>query len=188
MGTHKCTLSSDGVLVVRGEFTSGRSGGFDETWVRVSAPTRGGEPDFRREPPVLPPGELVPPPRGEPTPPRRELAPPPRGEPTPPSTPEKGRRPKVGEYVYVEELPVVAAKVSPSYPEEARKKRIQGTVLVQALVLEDGRVGDCFVQKSVPELDEAAIAAVRQWVFKPALTKGKPIAVWVAVPVRFTLH
>lgn len=34
-------------------------------------------------------------------------------------------------------------------------------------------------------LDEAAIAAVRQWVFRPARSNGKPIATWVAVPVRF---
>ena len=36
-------------------------------------------------------------------------------------------------------------------------------------------------------LTQAAVAAVRQWVFKPALSNNKPVAVWVAVPVKFTL-
>jgi outer membrane biosynthesis protein TonB len=30
--------------------------------------------------------------------------------------------------------------------------------------------------------------AVRQWKFKPASTAGKPLAVWVAIPVKFTLR
>jgi TonB family protein len=42
--------------------------------------------------------------------------------------------------------------------------------------------------KGIQMLDAAAVAAVRQWVFKPALSNNKPVAVWVAVPVRFTLH
>jgi len=42
--------------------------------------------------------------------------------------------------------------------------------------------------KSIPMLDAAAIAAVKQWVFKPALSNNKPVAVWVAVPVKFTLN
>jgi protein TonB len=40
----------------------------------------------------------------------------------------------------------------------------------------------------VPVLDDAAIKAVRQWVFKPALSNNKPVAVWVAVPVKFALR
>jgi protein TonB len=59
---------------------------------------------------------------------------------------------------------------------------------VQALVGKDGKVKDTKVVKSIPMLDAAAVAAVKQWVFKPALSNNKPVAVWVAVPVRFTLH
>ncbi|HEY3216681.1 MAG TPA: energy transducer TonB [Candidatus Eisenbacteria bacterium] len=98
-----------------------------------------------------------------------------------------GRRPEFGEYVYVEELPEVVTKVMPAYPEEAMAG-IEGTVQVQALVLEDGTVGDCRIVSSVPGLDEAAVAAVRRWRFKPAMAKGVPVAVWVAVPVRFRLQ
>ena len=61
-------------------------------------------------------------------------------------------------------------------------------MIVQALVLEDGSVGDVRVVRSVPMLDEAAVVAVRQWRFKPAKSKGLPVAVWVAIPVKFGVH
>jgi len=96
--------------------------------------------------------------------------------------------PKFGEYVYVEDLPEAITKVPPAYPDDAIRARIQGTVLVQALVGADGHVKDTRVTKSIPRLDDAAVACVRQWIFKPALSKGRPVAVWVAVPVKFTLH
>jgi protein TonB len=100
-----------------------------------------------------------------------------------PPAPGPGHRPEFGEYVYVEELPEAIKKVAPVYPNV--QERVNDVVLVQALVLEDGSVGDVRIVKSVPMLDEAAIACVRQWRFKPALTGGKPVAVWVAVPIRF---
>ncbi len=96
--------------------------------------------------------------------------------------------PKFGEYVYVEELPEVITKVQPQYPDLAREANVDGTVQVQALVGKDGKVKDVKVTKSIAMLDDAAKAAVLQWVFKPALSNNKPVAVWVAVPVKFTLH
>jgi len=105
-----------------------------------------------------------------------------------PPPPAVGHRPEFGEYVYVEELPEAVTKVPPSYPEEARESGVQGVVLVQVLVIEDGSVADWKIVNSIPLLDEAAVAAVLQWRFKPARTAGKPVAVWVAVPVHFGLH
>lgn len=96
--------------------------------------------------------------------------------------------PKFGEYVYVEELPEAVTRVPPQYPDLAREAGVDGTVQVQALVGKDGKVRDVRVTKSIPMLDDAAKNAVRQWVFKPALSNNKPVAVWVAVPVKFSLH
>ncbi len=93
--------------------------------------------------------------------------------------------PKFGDYVYVEELPASITRVPPIYPEKAKKAGIQGTVMVYALVGRDGRVHDIRVVKSIPELDEAAMNSVRQWVFDPARSAGKPVVVWVGVPVQF---
>jgi TonB family protein len=95
--------------------------------------------------------------------------------------------PAFGEFVYVEELPEAITKVSPDYPDIARQSGIEGTVMVQALVGKDGKVRDTKVVKSIPVLDDAAVRAVQEWVFKPALTNNKPVAVWVAIPVRFAL-
>ena len=96
--------------------------------------------------------------------------------------------PRFGEYVYVEELPEAVTKVAPDYPQSARAGGVDGQVMVQALVGRDGLVKDVKVVKSIPELDDAAVTAVRQWRFKPAMSKGAPVAVWVAVPVKFSLH
>jgi TonB family protein len=111
---------------------------------------------------------------------------PPAGEPgAAPSEPEDHLR--FGEFVYVEELPEAIRKAAPAYPDEARAKRLEGTVVVQALVGKDGKILDTKVVRSVPALDAAAIEAVRQWTFKPALAKGLPVEVWVAIPVKFSL-
>jgi protein TonB len=102
--------------------------------------------------------------------------------------PTEDELPGFGEYVYVEELPEAVTKVNPNYPDIAREAGVDGVVLVQALVGKDGKVKDTRIVKSIPMLDNSAADAVRQWVFKPALSNNKPVAVWVAVPVRFSLH
>ena len=102
--------------------------------------------------------------------------------------PSEDEMPQFGEYVYVEELPEAITRVPVVYPDIAREAGVDGTVLVQALVGKDGRVKDVRVVKHIPMLDDAAVTAVKQWVFKPALSNNKPVAVWVAVPVKFTLQ
>lgn len=102
--------------------------------------------------------------------------------------PPSDDEPAFGTYVYAEELPEVITKVQPAYPEMAREANVDGTVMVQALVGKDGKVHDVRVVKSIPLLDQAALDAVKQWIFKPALANNKPVAVWVGVPVRFNLH
>ncbi|SRR5258706_1597467 len=96
--------------------------------------------------------------------------------------------PAFGDYVFVEQLPEVITRAQPTYPDLARENGVQGTVMVQALVTQYGNVADTRITGSIPGLDEVAAAAVRQWRFKPAMAKGVPVAVWVAVPVKFSLH
>jgi TonB family protein len=96
--------------------------------------------------------------------------------------------PRFGEYVYVEEIPEAIKKVAPEYPERGRQKWIEGTVMVQALVGRDGQVKETRVTQSLPYLDYYAVKAVKQWRFRPAMTKGRPVAVWVAIPMKFSLH
>lgn len=100
--------------------------------------------------------------------------------------PAKG--PAVGEYVYVEELPEALHKVAPVYPDAAREAGVSGQVMVQALIGKNGRVRETMIVHSIPMLDGAAITAVEQWEFRPAKSNGEPVAVWVAIPVKFALH
>lgn len=93
-----------------------------------------------------------------------------------------------GSYQYVEELPEAIVKVNPIYPDSARNAGVDGLVMVQALVCACGEVSETRVVKSIPLLDRAATEAVRQWIFKPATSGGEPVAVWVGVPCKFSLH
>ncbi|MFI5370289.1 MAG: energy transducer TonB [Candidatus Eisenbacteria bacterium] len=90
------------------------------------------------------------------------------------------------EYVYVKQLPEAITKVPPVYPDDARRRRLHGTVMTQALVGMDGNVREVRIVRSVSGLDSAAVAAVRQWRFKPArASDGRSVTVWVAIPVKF---
>lgn len=93
--------------------------------------------------------------------------------------------PAEGEFVYYEEEPVPVTRVRPTYPEFAREKGIEGTVILHALVGKDGRVRRLKVIRGVPALNDAAVDAVKQWIFKPALSNNKPVAIWIEVPVEF---
>ncbi len=90
--------------------------------------------------------------------------------------------------VFVDELPEAVVKVAPVYPDSAREYGIEGTVTVMAHVCACGEVMETRMAFSIPALDAAAMTAVAQWIFSPGLRAGEPLAVWVAVPVRFTLH
>jgi periplasmic protein TonB len=81
-------------------------------------------------------------------------------------------------------------QVYPDYPATARRSRIQGTTRLRVQVLADGRVGEILVEISAghPDLDHAAIDAVRQWRFEPARRGAEPVASWVLLPVEFHLQ
>jgi len=102
--------------------------------------------------------------------------------------PGQDHLPAHGEYLFADELPVAVVRVPPSYPDSAREAGVDGTVVVNALVCADGQIIETWIASSIPLLDGAAADAVRKWVFLPARKDGQPIAVWVAVPVKFSLH
>ena len=96
--------------------------------------------------------------------------------------------PSPGQFIPVEEDPVPVVTPAPIYPEMARAAEVEGVVLLRVLVGRDGRVENAFVVDGQPMLNEAALAAVGKWTFRPALQQHKPVKVWVAIPIRFTLH
>ena len=78
--------------------------------------------------------------------------------------------------------------VKPVYPPIAQSAKIQGVVIIEALLAPDGTVVVARVLRSIPLLDEAALDAVRQWVFTPPLVDGTPQAVVMTVTVNFRLE
>lgn len=96
--------------------------------------------------------------------------------------------PVLEEYTFVDTLPQVLEGRGPVYPPGARAAKLEGTVLVQVRVGVDGRVMQARILHSIPELDAAAIDAVCRWRFRPALSRGRRVACWVAVPVEFALR
>jgi TonB family protein len=99
-----------------------------------------------------------------------------------------GDNPSPDDFVAVEEMPVLISMPPPVYPDMARQAEVEGTVMVRALVGKDGKVQDAFVTEGIPMLNDAAVAASKKAVFKPALQQHKPVAVWVQIPMRFTLN
>jgi TonB family protein len=83
--------------------------------------------------------------------------------------------------------PRLIKKVDPVYPEEARKNGVQGVVILEAKIDEYGRVMDAMVLRSVPGLDQAAIDALKQWVYEPLIIDGKPTKALFTVTVNFQL-
>jgi protein TonB len=62
-------------------------------------------------------------------------------------------------------------------------------VVVEAIVAPDGAVGSARVTRKVhPDTDAAALAAVRQWRFSPALRDGTAVSVAVYVDVGYTVR
>ncbi len=99
-----------------------------------------------------------------------------------------GRTPR---FVNYEEPPQVVKRVPPEYPRFARLSGMQGSVVLDLELFRDGTVGAVEVVQSLQSgpggLDEAAIKAVKQWVFTPAKSDGKSVAVWVRIPINFRL-
>jgi TonB family protein len=84
--------------------------------------------------------------------------------------------------------PVVIDKINPKYPEEARKEKVMGVVTLETVINENGTVDEIEVLRSPDErLSEAAVEAVSQWTFEPALCDGRPVGVYYNLTIKFSL-
>jgi protein TonB len=84
--------------------------------------------------------------------------------------------------------PTKLRDVPPVYPPLALSARVDGIVILEAVIGTDGRVTQARVLRSIPLLDQAALEAVRQWVYTPTLLNGVPVPVLMTVTVTFTLR
>ena len=88
-----------------------------------------------------------------------------------------------------EAVPLYRVNPPPEYPRLARKRGYQGTVVLEVLVDQNGRVGDLrlFTSSGHSILDKKAMASVKEWLFEPGMKGDKKLDMWVRVPVRFEL-
>jgi TonB family protein len=89
------------------------------------------------------------------------------------------------------ELPVLLKEVKPQYTSDAMRAKIQGIVIVEAIVLPDGTVGDVSIVKSLDPtfgLDQEALKAAKKWRFAPGKKQGEPVAVLVSIELTFNLR
>jgi protein TonB len=82
----------------------------------------------------------------------------------------------------------VVREVTPAYPPLARQARVSGVVRVEATVGRDGRIVRVQALSGPPLLRQAAVDAVRQWVYRPTLLNGQPVEVVTQVDVTFNLN
>jgi len=106
--------------------------------------------------------------------------------PPPPPPPSE----QAQEFYAFDEPPVLIKFVSPRYPDLARQAGIEGTVLLNVLVGDDGKVLQVSVIQSdvTPAMEKAAIEASKLFMFKPAKQRTVPVKARVAIPIRFKLH
>ena len=117
--------------------------------------------------------------------------------PPPPPAPEPDPEPKATEteiFVVVEDPPEIVGGIEAiqsrlTYPPIALQAGIEGTVFVQFVVDENGRVQDPFCARDPGGgTCEEALKAVRQAKFKPGRQRGQPVKVRFALPLRFELE
>ena len=83
--------------------------------------------------------------------------------------------------------PTKVRHVPPVYPTMAQQAHVEGIVIIEAIIGVDGRVKEARVLRSKPLLDQAALDAVKQWVFTPTMLNGVPVPVIMTVTVNFML-
>jgi periplasmic protein TonB len=130
----------------------------------VPGSTPGGSPG-----PVT--GEEVPPP-----------PPPPSVTPTPAPTPRPVHKVSGGVT-----QGLALRRVTPTYPAIARTARVTGTVTIQVLISEEGKVLLAEVISGHPLLQDAALQAAKQWVFKPTELSKVPVKVQGVLTFNFVL-
>ena len=84
---------------------------------------------------------------------------------------------------------IAETKVAPVFPHMARRLRVSSRVVLQAVILRDGTVGSIeVIHEPRPNLGlaDAAIAAVRQWRYRPAMQEGRPVNASLTVSIDFS--
>lgn len=81
----------------------------------------------------------------------------------------------------------IVERINPIYPWQARSHGIAGDVILNATISQNGSIRKVTVVSGHVSLTDAAVAAVRQWRFSPAMLNGKPVEVQQRITISFKL-
>ena len=95
-------------------------------------------------------------------------------------------------FVPVEQMPRFKRQKKPRYPESARRAGLEGRVFVAVLISEAGKAIKAQILSREPAdkkvFDKAAVDAVMKSTYHPGVQNGRPVKVWLRIPIRFTLR
>ncbi|MEO8585632.1 MAG: energy transducer TonB [Acidobacteriota bacterium] len=78
------------------------------------------------------------------------------------------------------------SRVKPDFPPDAKREGRTGAVIFEVVVDASGAVTSVeIVRHADPDLEQAALTAVKQWRYEPATRNGAPVAVWFSITMRF---
>jgi len=81
----------------------------------------------------------------------------------------------------------IVRQVTPVYPPIAKQTHTSGIVRLEAVISRSGSIESLQVMSGHPLLTQAALDAVRQWVYRPTLLNGQPVEVLTQIEVNFKL-
>ena len=87
---------------------------------------------------------------------------------------------------------IMSSKVQPQFPPKARaqRRRMKAEVTLEAVVRKDGTVGDVRILRAAGGdcgFEEASMAAVKQWKYKPGTRNGQPVDVYFTIVTSFEI-
>ncbi|MFW6132011.1 MAG: M56 family metallopeptidase, partial [Candidatus Aminicenantaceae bacterium] len=85
-------------------------------------------------------------------------------------------------------FPKLTKRVEPFYPEIAKQAQVEGLVILEVTIDKKGKVQNAKVIRSVPLLDDAAVDAVKQWIYEPFIVDGKARPVVFIETLEFRLN
>lgn len=102
---------------------------------------------------------------------------------------DEGAMPTPTDEFLVDKMPRQLNQISVAYPPSAKQKKIQGTVVLQVLIDEQGKVRNVtLISGPDEELNQTALAAVQRLTFEPATASGAPVAVSITIRHQFILE
>ena len=76
-------------------------------------------------------------------------------------------------------------RVAPVYPAQALRSHVEGTVVLAAVIMEDGSVRSVKVVQGPATLAQSAVEAVKLWRYQPFELDGKPVKNEITISVDF---